>query len=218
MKTFIEQVMPPLLAEEIEFLRLRKSINSENRPIDNGTSSSITGEISESVVRAYLLMNGKMLTKPCVDHGIDYTYYSIGNPRHHTILQIKEIYRLSDDIKTKTNRGMFCFPFQSDGHVDSRKNTKDSIDIFYNTLITPYRTLIFEIPSSVIPISTTKKETQQLVGVKRTWLDRSYNYTGDPPKIVFGDYLVYESYQRPIMQRYPKFFQEKNTLSDFFES
>jgi len=214
MKQYIEQVIPPLLDEEISYLRQRKSCNPDNKNTLSCPSVT-TGEMGEKLVEIYLLSNGKWLSKPVVDHGVDRFIYSVEDPRTHKLAQVKEIYRIDEDVKSEKDRGAFVFSFQSDGHLNTRKNTRDNVDIFYSTFVTKHRQLIFEIPSSIVPL--TSKNNRDFITFKKARLDRSYSYSGDSPDICYKDYLVHELYDEKIRETFPNFFKPKKTLSEFLE-
>jgi hypothetical protein len=209
MKNYIDRIMPPLLDEEKIFLKQRKTTSAKQTK-----QSVIVGTTGEYEVASYLLTQGKLLSKPSVDHGIDWMVYHIDNPRKTELAQVKEIYRIDEDSKATKEIGLYAFQFQSGGHLNRRKNNRDSVDVYYATFVTPYRCLIFEIPSTDVPVN----ERNNLVVAKKTKLDESYSYTGPKPDMCFKDYLVRKWYDDKIVQTYPSFFKEKNTLSQFIES
>ncbi len=115
--------MPPYMLEELTL------------PVGN---EAYSGTAAELMVRSWLASNGRACALPDVDRsGIDLI---VDTSRR---AQVKKVVRVDN---------VFKFWWQSPSSSRKRYNT-DTIDIFYQVIMTPLRTLIFEIPSRLVPLT-----------------------------------------------------------------
>ena len=193
----IEQVMPSLLEEEILYLRHR----------DNNT----TGQQGEFEVARYLCSQGYHVSEPKVDTGVDWMYFDPKNPRDVKLAQVKEIFRKEyEDVEKYKGEPYFVFQFQSGGGPQKRRHNRESHDVFFHTLLTPHRTLIFKMDSAMIPL---KKGTNNFIQNKDARLDRSYTSPMEP-QFYFKNFLVSAQYSPKVVEANQSFFN-KSTLCKF---
>jgi hypothetical protein len=102
--------------------------------------SSYAGTAAELAVRSWLTFNGRTSAVPEVDReGVDLWVDG------HRRAQVKKVVR----------RGPYghSFFWQST-HRSRRKYSRGDIDLFYQVIMTDLRLLIFEIPSTVLPVKS----------------------------------------------------------------
>ena len=198
-------VTPPFLEEET------KSFGNKY--------SSFSGTACEHIVKAHFLSKNINTTTPDVDDGVDLL---IQKPEGWVRGQVKKItYKLDLDYKHKREfgneiyRSRFVFSFQpkrSTGQLNKQR-TPSEIDYFYHVLSTPYRQLIWETPTNIIPL----RKDGTFVESKNVVLDRN-NFTRGDAEIDLRKFIISAKYDSRIFEEYPDFFSpNKNlTLFDFF--
>ena len=204
--------MPPLLQEET------KPLSRENG------STAFGGTACENIVKSYFLSNNINIAEPHVDEGVDLL---IKKPSGWVRGQVKKVvfqlhldWGMKERYGTEVYRSTFKFNFQGGGktvpHLKNGRKQRgpETIDYFYHILLTPYRQLIWETPTSLIPL----REDQSFIHGKDVCLDRD-NWIRKKADIDFGKLLVYSSYNPLIFKTYPKFFieEENPTLNEFFD-
>ena len=101
----------------------------------------------------------------------------------------------------------FKFQFQGGGGNVSwlkngrRQRTINEIDLFYHVLFTCYRTLIWEIPASIVPL---REDNKTFVHCVSSGLVRD-NWKRKPAAIDLNKHLIYTRYDPIIFQHYPDF-------------
>ena len=204
--------MPPLLQEETKPLSRK-----------NG-HTSFGGTACENIIKSYFLSNNINVAEPHVDDGVDLL---IKKPSGWVRGQVKKVvyhlhldWGMKERYGTEVYRSTFKFNFQGGGktvpHLKNGRKQRgpETIDYFYHILLTPYRQLIWETPTSLIPL----REDQSFIHGKDVCLDRD-NWIRKKADIDFGKLLVYSFYNPLIFKTYPKFFieEENPTLNEFFD-
>lgn len=193
--------MPPLMEEE-------------TIPFE---STNYGGKACENIVKSYFLTNQINIADPHVDDGVDLL---IQKPNGWVRGQVKKVvYQQKLDYGHKKQFGKeiyrprFQFPFQRSGSLEIKQRTIDEIDYFYHVLLTPYRTLIWETPSSLIPL----RKDGSFIQNKNPSLD-SNGWIRKRAEIDFNKLLVYCQYDPIIFKKYPEFFltPEPVSLDNFF--
>lgn len=110
-------------------------------------------------------------------------------------------------------RTCYDFVFQGGTEKNKKQRSPKDIDVFFHVLMTSYRTLIWQTPSSVI----TLRENGDFVCLKNPCLDRN-SIVKRKPDIDFAPYLVYSQYSPIIYNAFPDFFKKPVTLDKFFTS
>lgn len=196
--------MPPLIKEEII-----PCSREDNR-------SLFSGKVCENIVKAYFLFQKINIAEPQVDTGVDLL---IEKPEGWVKGQVKKVVYVNKlDYAYKKNfggeiyRSVFNFNFQSGGgkapHLKNgrKQHGIETIDYFYHVLLTPYRQLIWETPSSMIKL---RKDGSFIQG-KTVVIDKEF-YPKKKSEINFNKLLIYSQYSPIIFNNYPDFF--KNNFS-----
>ena len=195
--------MPPLLEEEVVISELK-------------AATKYSGTACENVVKAWMMLNNINVAEPHVDDGVDVL---IEKPGEGWVRgQVKKVvYTNKVDHGMKKRNGVevyrsrFNFPFQSgNAKWGRRQRTIDEIDYFYHVLITPHRTLIWEIPASIVPLREGSKE---FIFAKNPCIDREA-WIRKKSEWDFNDYLLSAQFSRKVIESYPDFFNppEQGTL------
>lgn len=193
--------MPPLLEEEtIPFSR------------EDG-STNFGGTACENIVKSYFLSRNTNIAEPHVDNGVDLLIETDDGWKRGQVKKV--VYQLKLDYTHKKKfgneiyRSRFSFSFQGGGSKPSQRLKKgrrqrgpETIDYFYHVLLTKYRQLIWEIPSSIIPL----RPDGTFIQNKDAVLERS-NWLRKKSDINFNDHLVYATYDPIVYKTYPMFFQ-----------
>lgn len=210
--------MPPLLQEEMDFYK-----NNEDERICGSADNRYPGFAAEHVVKFLLLQRGQNFYDPAIDNGVDLLVEKDGTLVRGQTKKVTCKMKAasgSDSIK----RPCFDFNFQSgsgsekDGKKGNVQRSPDDVDLFYHVLITKDRTLVFETPSSVIPLRGDDHDHPgTFPHMKQPLLDRTSN-KGPAPDIDFSRYLTYAVYSPRIFEKFPEFFKKQQTLEQFFTS
>jgi hypothetical protein len=200
--------MPPLLAEEID-------MNNLTGDKTHSCSSKFAGNSAELIVKAWFLKNHINVAEPNVDDGVDLLIER--EPNHWVRGQVKKVVYTNklDSGMYKRNgekvyRSRFNFPFQSGAaitttrHINARRRqrTIDEIDYFYHVLHTTERTLLWEIPASIVPL---RKNSREFVFAKNPCIDRD-TWIRRKSDFSFSDYLLFSQFSRKVIESYPDFF------------
>ena len=204
--------MPPLIEEE-------------TRPLSRaGGDTRFGGSACELAVKNYFLSQSNNVAEPHVDVGVDLL---IEKPEGWVRGQVKKVvYCKKLDSGMLKNSGKriyredFKFQFQGGGGNVSwlkngrRQRTINEIDLFYHVLFTCYRTLIWEIPASIVPL---REDNKTFVHCVSSGLVRD-NWKRKPAAIDLNKHLIYTRYDPIIFKTYPDFFlkPEQTTLDNFF--
>ena len=206
----ISPCMPPML--EVEKIPLSRS--------KNGTKFG--GTACEKYMTMFLLSQNINCAEPLVDEGADLL---VDRGDKWQKAQIKKVvyqnkydYGMYERTGKKVYSSIFQFMFQNGGGNISwlkngrRQRTIDEIDIFYHVLLTCYRTLIWEIPASIVPL---RDDGKTFVHTVSGTIDRD-SWKRKPAAIDLYQHLIYSRYDPIIFQEYPDFFEKKPTLESFF--
>ena len=201
--------MPPLLPEETV-------------PLDCKTSGTkYGGTACEDLVRSYLLSIQRNVAEPQVDDGVDLLIEM--EPYLWKRGQVKKVvYQNSLDYGMRKRgkevyRSRYDFFYHSGATAPHLKNGRrqrkpEEIDYYYHVLFTCYRQLIWETPTSIIPL----RENGEFIQCKNPNLDRD-NWARKKADIDFNKLLVYSRYDPIVFRTFPDFFLKKNTtLEPFF--
>lgn len=190
--------MPPLLNEEKLIM-----------------STSYSGKSCEELVKYHLLLNGINVSVPYVDEGADilvekgFSNWVRGQIKKVTYKNELD-QRMYKRSGKKVYRDIFSFRFQSGS--DRIQRTPKDVDYFYSALITPLRSLIWEIPSNLINL----RKNGSFVESTKAVIDRD-SWITCQRKINLNDSLIHSYYDPRIFKAYPEFFlNEIPTLEDYF--
>ena len=211
MSNKIVPVMPPLLEEE--------------RFVKQSGESHYIGRSAEKLVGSYVLQNGINFAEPEVDKGVDLWIQDNENPKQVKRGQVKKVlwnnkldHKMNKRNGSEVYRDTFEFRFQSSG---SRKKCRwygpNEIDLYYHVLITPHRQIIFEIPSSIIPINSKYNNETVFVQYRNAVLERGEIIRRKSDIDIRGR-IVYSMYDLEVIRSFPEFFvpsQNQITLLDF---
>jgi hypothetical protein len=196
----ITPIMPPLTEEEIEF-------NSRDY-----NQTVFVGNSCENVVASYLLNNGINIAIPSVDQGIDFLVHEEDN--NWLRAQVKKVvFTMHKDYGYEKRNGSvlkrprFAFSFQGGGG-DKRQHTSDEIDIFYHVLQTNLRTLIFKIPSDIIPL----RKCGSFIQGKYPVLDNE-NWIRKKADFDIRKMLVHAQYDQKLIKLYSDFFLKEDPVT-----
>jgi hypothetical protein len=172
------------------------------------------------------MQRGIDIAEPFVDKGNDLWIKYNSNDRQIIRTQIKKVLWSSKLDHGMNERGVevyrdtFDFRFQSSG---SRKKCRwygpDDIDLYYHVLITPHRQIIFEIPSSIIPINSKYNNEKVFVQYRNCVLERG-SVVRRKADIDIRGRIVHSMYSFELVQAFPEFFQipdKKISIMDFVE-
>lgn len=202
----ITPVMPPLTEEEIEFSS------------KDSSQTVFVGNSCENIVASYLLNNGINIAIPSVDQGIDFLVHEEDN--NWLRAQVKKVvFTMHKDYGHEKRNGFtlkrprFAFSFQGGGDLSRRQHTPDEIDIFYHVLQTNLRTLIFKIPSTVIPL----RKCGSFIQGKYPVLDNE-NWIRKKADFDIRKMLIHAQYDQKLIKLYSDFFlkEEPVTMDQFF--
>ena len=199
----IVPVMPPLLPEE----KIDKTNHKNSDTIFSGGSC-------EKAVEMYLLREKINFSHPHVDQGIDLMVHEKGLER----AQIKKIvYKNKLDVGMRKRgiikyRDTFDVRFQTAGNGASPR-TKENTDVFYQVLLTKWRTLIFKVPTAGL----TTNPDGAFAKMKNPVLDRPAIQRRRQEGTDIRSCLVSAQYDPVIFQKYPEFFTPKPNLLDLLE-
>jgi len=198
--------MPPLLEEE-------------TKNADAG-DTSFNGTACENIVKSYFLTQRINIAEPHVDDGVDLLIEKPGEGwKRGQVKKVVYQYKLDWGMREKKGvevyRSRYNFNFQNSGKSKQRKQRgPEDYDYFYHVLLTPYRQLIWETPSNVIPL---RKDGTFIMG-KNVCLDRN-NWIRKKAEIDYRKLLMYSRYDPIIFQTYPDFFlkPKQQSLHEFFD-
>jgi hypothetical protein len=184
-------IMPPLLIEEYEAI-----------------DTQYSGKFCENLVKSHFLSNGINVAEPHVDDGVDllvnkFSTWHRGQVKKVVLRNRKDILKNGDVVY----RTQFDFCFQGGGAKTSgtgrirRQRKSDEIDYFYHVLFTPHRQLIWEIPSSIVPI----RDNGEFIHCKTAVLDRS-NWVRKKSDIDLSEHLIHAVYSPEVYKQNMVFF------------
>ena len=202
--------MPPLLEEE-------------KIPLDrsqNGTKFG--GTACEYSMATFLLSQRINCAEPIIDEGADLLVDRGDKWEKAQVKKVVYCNKLDCGMLERSGervyREDFKFQFQGGGGNVSwlkngrRQRTINEIDLFYHVLFTCYRTLIWEIPASIVPL---REDGKTFVHCVSSGLVRD-NWKRKSAAIDLNKHLIYTRYDPIIFQHYPDFFNKKSTLEPFF--
>jgi hypothetical protein len=198
--------MPPLLEEET------KPLSGKIGDTNFGGSSC------ENIVKSYFLSKQINIAEPHVDNGVDLLIEKPGEGWVRSQVK-KVVYQFKLDYTHKKNfnkeiyRSRVRFSFQGGCSSMRKQRTPKEIDYFHHVLLTPYRQLIWETPSSLIPL----RKDGSFISGKDPVIDRD-NWKRLKSDIDFNQMLLYSKYDPIIFKTYPEFFlkDEQITIDNFF--
>lgn len=195
----VSQCMPPLLPEELVPFKSEKS--------------TYAGNACEKLVEAYFLGRGINVGETSVDDGQDILVRRDSTWQHAQVKKVTYRNKLDYGIRERTGRKVYrsVFYFNFQGSACNRQRTPKEIDYFYHVLYTPYRELIWEVPSSIVPL----RENGEFISNKDVTLDRATT-ASKKAEIDFSKYLVHVRYDPIVYQKYPNFFSPKKSLLKTF--
>ena len=198
-------------------------LEEEKIPLDR--SKNITkfgGTACEHAMMMFLLSQTINCAEPFVDEGADLLVEKGDKWQKAQVKKVVYSRQLDRGLLERKGvevyRDEYKFCFQGGGssapHLKNgrRQRTIDEIDLFYHVLFTCYRMLIWEIPSSIVPLRADGKTFVQCVS---SGLVRD-NWKRKPVAIDLNKHLIYSRYDPIIFQHYPNFFEKKPTLEPFF--
>jgi len=192
-------VMPPLLDEE-----------KVEGTTDYGNNDTLySGGACEKIVEAYLLRNRINFSEPFIDDGLDILVDEPGLRKG----QVKKVIYKNKLDKGMLKRGktvyrdIYDFRFQSTGEVKHPRN-KENTDVFYEVLLTCYRTLIFKVPAK----DMTTLDNGNFPKMKNVVLDRDSIIRRKQEGVDLRKCLVDAQYDPIIFQTFPDFFAVKPTV------
>jgi hypothetical protein len=195
-------VMPPLLEEE-------------KGPLTE--KASFSGTSCETIIKSYFLSKGINVAKPYIDEGADIL---IKKPEGWVTSQVKKVvYKYELDHQHLKNFGgyiyrpYYTFSFQRSSQSKGKQRGPKDNDYFYHVLLTPYRQLIWETPSKLVPL----RKDGSFISKKDVALE-SDAWVRMVPQINFKELLISSQYNPIIFKRYPEFFlkEDKPTVEQFF--
>ena len=203
-------IMPPFLEEE-------------KIPLDRSKGTTkFGGTACEHAMMMFLLSQRINCAEPLVDDGVDLLVEKGGTYQRAQVKKVVYQNKLDTGILERTGVEKhwenFTFSFQGSSqsvpHLKNgrRQHTIEEIDVFYHVLFTCYRQLIWEIPSSIIPLRDDGKTFVQCV----TGVLTRNNWKRKPAAIDLNKHLIYSRYDPIIFEHYPDFFEKKSSLEPFF--
>ena len=195
--------MPPMLEEE-------------KIPLIN-TDTGYGGSACENAIAMFLLSQKINCAQPTVDEGADLLVEKGDKWQKAQVKKIQYINQLDNRYSSrhgsKRYREMYGFKFQRSGG-QGKQRTIDEIDVFYHTLFTCYRMLIWEIPASIVPL---REDGKTFINIIRGTLDRSSSHKQKSSWIDLKKHLIYTRYDPIIFTKFPDFFGKKSNLESFYK-
>tara|TARA_B100000214_G_C23749116_1_gene526872 strand:+ start:49 stop:699 length:651 start_codon:yes stop_codon:yes gene_type:complete len=198
-------------------------LDEEKIPLDrsqNGTKFG--GTACEYSMATFLLSQRINCAEPIIDEGADLLVDRGDKWEKAQVKKVVYCKKLDSGMLKNSGKRVyredFKFQFQGGGGNVSylkngrRQRTIHEIDLFYHVLFTCYRTLIWEIPASIVPL---REDGKTFVHCVSSGLVRD-NWKRKPAAIDLNKHLIYTRYDPIIFQHYPDFFNKKSTLEPFF--
>ena len=194
----IQPCMPPLLSEE----RIAAGKNQ----------ARYSGGSCEHIIISHFLRLGINCAEPIIDDGADLLIEK--TPSNWVRGQVKKVvynYSLDSGMYRRSGvevyRDEYDFFFQSNN--SGNRSVKDT-DYFYHVLLTPYREIIWETPSNIIP---TKEGKDCFIVNKTAVLDRS-GWIRKKAQINWREQIISAKYDPKVIETYPSFFSP-NTVNNY---
>lgn len=196
----IQPCMPPLLPEERNTGKV-------------GDITSFVGGACEHIIIKHFLNQKINCAEPIVDDGADLLIERDGKNKPWVRGQIKKVVHSYQPDRGMRKRGTglvyrdsYNFFFQTNNY--GTRSPADC-DYFYHVLLTPYRELIWETPSSIIPLSPDGSFINNKVAV----LDRAA-WKKKPTQIDWRKSIISAQYDPKVIEAFPEFFNP-STVTNF---